>query len=166
MLEAYIEETGITHKECRGCKKTLPVNDFIAEALKRKHVQTTKVSYTHRPSGYCKPCDYRRTRFNQYKQHARKRNLPFELDKETFYRLSDSDCHYCGQEPSNNAGLNGIDRVDSSEGYYPANCVPCCQACNTAKTNLPLEQWMDWLARVSRSTGANNFPFKHSLQLV
>ena len=56
MLDAYIEETGITHKECRGCKKTLPVNDFIAAALKRKDVQTTKVNYTHRPSGYCKPC--------------------------------------------------------------------------------------------------------------
>ena len=40
-------------------------------------------------------------------------------------------CHYCGiiQEK----GFNGIDRLDSSEGYIISNCVSCCEMCNYMK---------------------------------
>jgi hypothetical protein len=83
--------------------------------------------------------------YRTYQLKARKRQLPFELAKDEFFRLTQKPCHYCGDTLSNyfelrysrgsHAGeprcgdgfaYNGIDRVDSSQGYTLSNCVPAC----------------------------------------
>ena len=38
---------------------------------------------------------------------------------------------------------SGIDRVDSNKGYLLDNIVPCCTSCNTLKSNLTLEEFLD-----------------------
>ena len=40
---------------------------------------------------------------------------------------------------------NGIDRIDSSKDYTLDNCNPCCQICNIAKRNMPLEKFQLWI---------------------
>jgi hypothetical protein len=66
---------------------------------------------------------------------------------------SDSGYH-CGEKHSNILSIkrkniqssefqyNGIDRVDSSKGYYIDNCVPCCGICNTCKMDLTLDEFI------------------------
>lgn len=43
---------------------------------------------------------------------------------------------------------NGIDRVDSAQGYVLTNVVPCCKQCNRAKSDLSREEFLTWVERV------------------
>lgn len=88
----------------------------------------------------------------QYKKGALNRNLKFNLSIEEVSSLIYRNCTYCGIEPSQDAnGLvrNGIDRIDSNKGYSIPNCVTCCKICNTAKSNLTLEEFYTWIKRVN-----------------
>jgi hypothetical protein len=44
---------------------------------------------------------------------------------------------------------NGIDRIDNSIGYLEPNCSPCCGMCNYAKKHIPLQDFVDYIRRVS-----------------
>lgn len=92
--------------------------------------------------------------FRRYKKHAKKRNLTFNLSKKLFKQLINSDCFYCGRKPfqiikskynSGNYIYNGIDRLDSSKGYFAKNCVTCCKQCNRAKTDMSVKDFYDWI---------------------
>lgn len=77
-------------------------------------------------------------RFYAYRnQCARRRKgvgISFNLTLQLFLSITSSVCFYCGQL-SPNKNYCGIDRVDSSIGYEPTNCVPCCKICNKMKLN-------------------------------
>jgi len=70
-----------------------------------------------------------------------------------------SNCFYCNCEPSNifrryigikpvETFYNGIDRIDSSQGYTIENSVPCCKACNTAKFTSSMETFLNRVQRI------------------
>jgi len=84
--------------------------------------------------------------WHQYNRLSREREQPFELSRERFNELLAGDCAYCGAEPS---PINGIDRVDVSEGYVEGNVVPCCSTCNYAKRLMPVGQFIRWARRVA-----------------
>ena len=95
-----------------------------------------------------------------YLNGAKRRNLPFEISKDEFIKLSKLNCYYCGIKPlqikrstahKNHHGdfiYNGIDRIDSSIGYIKENVVPCCKDCNTAKMQMSQQEFYDWIDRV------------------
>jgi hypothetical protein len=66
------------------------------------------------------------------KDQAHKRCLIWDLTDDQAKDMMTSECTYCGFL---NLDLitNGIDRLDSSKGYTPENCVPCCKDCNYLK---------------------------------
>lgn len=89
-----------------------------------------------------------------YKHSAKKRGYNFELSREEFVALINSDCAYCGQKPSQHytyrrdgKGIkhNGIDRVDNTKGYTLNNCMPACATCNYAKRDLTITEYCNWL---------------------
>lgn len=102
--------------------------------------------------------------FCQYRHNAKTRGIGFALSKDEFLSLTSRDCHYCGsapRSPSRCGGnstpetlakslylYNGIDRVNNSLGYAMENCVPCCKQCNRAKTDMTVEDFLTWIARV------------------
>lgn len=64
-------------------------------------------------------------------------------------------CHYCGELPNHYRTLgsgkwrrvstvpsNGVDRRDSSVGYIPDNCLPCCTKCNYMKRDYTYEEFV------------------------
>jgi hypothetical protein len=97
--------------------------------------------------------------YSYYTRNAFRRNLEFSLTKEEFRILTQKSCFYCNKPPamkvkrdSGNGGKtngayshNGVDRLNSSVGYMPNNCVPCCKICNRAKCKLSVEEYMDWI---------------------
>lgn len=97
-----------------------------------------------------------RNMYIAYKSGAARRNFEFNLTFEQFETLVCQDCAYCGVEPSlRNQGkvvwiCNGIDRVDNSKGYTLDNCVTACAICNQAKGTLTLEEFSDWLGRLTQ----------------
>ncbi len=93
-----------------------------------------------------------------YKGGSRKRGIGWALSNEHFDKLTQGLCYYCGIPPmqfSKSVGEhgaythNGIDRVDNTKGYTVENCVTCCKICNTAKRDLTLTEFLDWVARIS-----------------
>jgi hypothetical protein len=91
-----------------------------------------------------------------YKSQARRRNLIFDLSEESFYLLLQQNCHYCGRPPSNIQKLGdryflytGVDRRDSSQGYYDTNVVPCCRTCNLMKGQLHYDQFAEAVFKIS-----------------
>lgn len=116
-----------------------------------------------RAAARSRPDTNRNMCYASYRHHARKRGLVFELTIEEFRELTQSDCLYCGQPPSNVYCLKhkngkprcgaayiygGIDRLDSKEGYRTGNVVPCCRQCNVAKNTLTQVNFADWVRRV------------------
>jgi hypothetical protein len=107
-----------------------------------------------------------------YKKHAKDRGFTFDLDYDYFKKLTKGNCHYCGIEPIQvyqlknpktgkiRSGVpviyNGVDRVDSTKGYFNNNVVTCCKICNRAKSNLPLDDFKEWISKVYLKTIKTN----------
>ena len=95
--------------------------------------------------------------FGNYKRAAKKRGIVWELTEEQFRELTSSPCFYTGKLPSNlkvaPSGevytYNGIDRLDSTQGYVLDNCVPCIGIVNTAKMDLPLGRFIEMCQQVA-----------------
>lgn len=88
---------------------------------------------------------------SSYKSNATRKNIEFTLTKEEFKFLTEQNCHYCGQKPSEmfkKAKLkgfyiyNGVDRIDSNMGYNTTNTIPCCTDCNYMKSNIKYDEFI------------------------
>lgn len=130
---------------------------------------TSTVSRSNLMSGSTKSCGCGRklkkgeasfnSLFNEYKNNAKKRNIEFNIKKEDFKKLTSSNCHYCGVEPSQKhtrskkhngqVKYNGIDRVDNNIGYELENCVSCCKKCNFAKRKMGKREFAEWVSKIS-----------------
>jgi hypothetical protein len=112
-------------------------------------------------NGKIKSCGCFRRKRLQYGENAfnrllhsykHRKDVPFELTKDEFSKLTKSNCYYCNQPPAQIAKptirsygeyiYNGIDRIDSSKGYTTDNCVPCCGFCNVSKNNHSLDNFL------------------------
>jgi len=91
----------------------------------------------------------------EMRKGTKHRNLPFDLSKEFFKKITGMNCFYCGVVPARiiptrqTNGIyprNGIDRVDSSKGYVENNVVPCCKRCNVAKNDMSILEFKEWLS--------------------
>lgn len=94
---------------------------------------------------------------NNYKQRAKKRGYEYNLTEEQFEEITQQPCYYCGAKPDNvkkqqycNGAYiyNGIDRVDNAKGYTTDNVVPCCKTCNSAKGQLTMQEFKNWIDQI------------------
>lgn len=82
--------------------------------------------------------------FKRYKRESKANELSFELTPPEAFLMFQSPCFYCGMKDikvrkGKEIKLNGIDRIDNSQGYSCNNCVPCCVSCNSLKGAKSLE---------------------------
>jgi hypothetical protein len=92
----------------------------------------------------------------------RKWGIDGDLSLDDFIFFSKEPCYYCGLENSNTARdirdgreisktvlkFNGIDRSDSSKGYWSNNVVTCCKYCNTAKNTMSEKDFYKFIQRI------------------
>lgn len=92
----------------------------------------------------------------------KKRGVKGDISLEDFIFFSKEPCYYCGLENSNTARdirsgkkvsdivlkFNGIDRSDSSKGYWANNVETCCKYCNTAKNIMSEDEFINFIKRV------------------
>lgn len=93
-----------------------------------------------------------------YKTHAKKLDVCWDLTFDIIKELIAKPCFYCGVLNSNTYtghddkqrkfSYNGIDRLNSELGYSIDNCVPCCIVCNKAKLKRSKEEFLSWVRRV------------------
>lgn len=113
-----------------------------------------------------------------YKGGAKLRGLVWELTEEQVLEIVGRNCIYCNNPPpifegkakhsktnaklrghksfvevNPNVRFNGIDRVDSNQGYVISNVAPCCRDCNLAKQRLSQEEFIDLCKRVAGFSG-------------
>lgn len=95
--------------------------------------------------------------YHTYRYNASIKGLAFDLSKKTFHELTQNNCYYCNQAPSqtlkSRSGngdyiYNGIDRKNNKEGYTKNNSVACCKRCNYAKGNLSVKEFLEHVGRV------------------
>lgn len=101
--------------------------------------------------------------YYSYQRNARTRKYSFDLTKEQFRELTQSNCYYCGLPPSQethiqpltNGGYTytGIDRINNDMGYTIGNVRPCCKFCNSAKGVLSEQEFYAWVLRVLTRIG-------------
>jgi hypothetical protein len=84
--------------------------------------------------------------YSTYKSMAKKRNLLFDLSFEEFKNLIVQNCFYCGSMPNN---FNGLDRIDSSKGYFLDNVTPSCKNCNLGKQSLSQQEFLLLVGRIA-----------------
>ena len=87
--------------------------------------------------------------FHDYKYNARVRKLSWDLTQEQFEQIASMDCFYCGLPPAPRryqgfitVPVNGIDRVDNTQGYEQDNVVATCTICNYAKCDRPYDDFI------------------------
>jgi hypothetical protein len=103
--------------------------------------------------------------FLSYKNGAKRRKLNWQLTEGEFALFTKLLCFYCGISPSTvyaNPGggdyvYNGIDRLDSDQGYLSSNCVSCCKTCNYAKNNMKPADFFRWIERVYSYASRTNW---------
>jgi hypothetical protein len=110
------------------------------------------------------------SRMNSYKQGAKTRGFDWNLSYLEFVEITTKNCMYCDASPkswdcisgapslqkdSPNVNsedyqilFNGIDRINSDEGYDIDNCVPCCTSCNRSKSDLSLSEFKQHVERM------------------
>ena len=139
-----------TTKTCGGCEhhKALMQNNALDTALKA----TGKFS---RIAGL-------RAQLRRYIKSALDRQIVWALSPEEFLQIVEQDCTYCGEPPrvykakqfgkrgrTVKALMNGIDRIDSKQGYRMENVVPCCSVCNRMKMATDANVFIDRCIRVA-----------------
>jgi len=86
-------------------------------------------------------------RLRGYKRGAKRRGFAWDLDDDIAIALFTFKCKYCGAPPN---PLNGIDRINSNKDYTFDNVLTCCFPCNRGKSNMTIEDWINYLDRVAR----------------
>lgn len=91
------------------------------------------------------------------RNRAKRYGRVWELDDAVFDTLIKLPCYYCGAPPGNKATsyvsgsmvvYQGIDRIDSNQGYTKENSVPCCGICNRWKSDIPVEEFKAHVKRI------------------
>ena len=96
-----------------------------------------------------------KTLLARYKSGAYSRRLKFNLSDKRFHELTADECHYCGIKPFRYIDkngyrytYNGIDRIDSNEGYVEGNVVSCCTECNKMKLDMRYDVFMKQIKNI------------------
>lgn len=97
-----------------------------------------------------------------------------DLDIDTFYKLTQLNCYYCGVSPNNKANAavkksseyakrtgtfiyNGLDRIDSNFKHNFDNVIPSCKYCNYAKQKLSIKEFECWIQKLKNPTDIVGF---------
>lgn len=101
-----------------------------------------------------------------YKKAASKRKHKYSLSKLYFKQLILGDCFYCSSKPSNKAKgfreqdtvvYNGIDRLNSQNGYIKGNVVSCCKVCNFMKSTLTTKEFLTQVSKIATNRKVGNY---------
>lgn len=119
-------------RHCRTCKMYHPLSWF----------GPNRTSFT----GHRGDCN-----FQMYLRNAQRRDIAFELVPAEFWEICSKPCAYC----DDTSLPNGVDRINSLGAYTKDNTNPACTVCNRAKSNMSLEEFYDWIERISKAQKNN-----------
>jgi len=125
-LETVLEGMRTTIQRCKSCYQKL--KEFESKRARERNYAAERKENIQ-------------SHYAAYRRGATLRNLVFDITIETFERIVNSPCRYCGYY--NECEVIGIDRLDSLYGYTHGNIVPCCEVCNRMKQELSVEKFTE-----------------------
>lgn len=93
---------------------------------------------------HCKTPTYR---YHSYKDSARNRDLPFNLELDVFMLYWQQPCYYC----DSSIDTIGLDRINNAEGYDSNNIVACCIYCNWMKGTDTQQEFISRCIRITKN---------------
>lgn len=107
--------------------------------------------------------------YSNYKSKCKMKGWLFTISFNIFKETIIQNCHYCGDPPKqyrldrakvrqgiSPVFINGIDRIDSTNGYTIDNILPCCQNCNLAKRSLSYKEFLHLITKIYEHKIKNN----------
>jgi len=130
-------------KTCNFMKCSLSADVFLKRI---EHILTynNKINGRYFPEEFC---DTDAASYNRYKIRANNKSLPFELTKDEYDIIVNSQCYLCGRK-SYEKYKNGIDRIDNNLGYIMSNVKSCCGSCNFIKKDMELNELFNKMTEI------------------
>lgn len=130
-------------KTCNYMKCSLSADVFLKRI---EHI----LSYNNKINGRYfteEFCDTNAASYARYKTRADNKSLPFELTKDEYDIIVNSQCYLCGRK-SYEKYKNGIDRIDNNLGYIMSNVKSCCGSCNFIKKDMELNELFNKMTEI------------------
>lgn len=121
--------------------------------------------------GESNPETGRKKLYNSLKVGAKKRNLSFDIDYETFVSITNQNCYICGEKPidkhfgytrrrySRNIDnwiiCNSLDRINNNIGYTIDNVRACCFMCNRMKSDFNFDLFLEKIKKINKIWNVN-----------
>ena len=97
-------------------------------------IKVQKAEYKQTPRG----------KFRAYANNAKQKSIEFGLTFEEFSAFWQQPCEYCGSD----IPTVGIDRIDSSKGYWMSNIKSCCTMCNYMKLAHTIDDFTHHISKI------------------
>lgn len=111
----------INDKRCTHCQTIKSYQFFNKNKLNKDGL-----------SSWCKACNAEGARWSNSYNRALARDQKKGFDtctKEEYTTVMNNICHYCQAMRA-----SGVDRINNNKGHEINNILPCCRACNLAKS--------------------------------
>jgi len=132
-------------KSCQKCRDQNKKQDKLRDKERRNVLAKTNINQS----------------FRSYIKEAERRKIEFQLTKEWFCDIIKKNCHYCG-EINEEKKFNGIDRIDSTNGYFMENCVSCCSLCNYLKHKSSVDIFLKRVHHIVCYINENKYMYEDS----
>lgn len=117
------------------------------------HIDSQRIIYISEEESLSRAVRYV---YMEYKYTSKNDSRDFLLEyNEEFRSLILSDCYYCGAAPSrvikkypHQPCVGGIDRLNSSLGYFSENVVSCCTTCNMMKNTTSRDDFLNHIDKI------------------
>jgi hypothetical protein len=92
----------------------------------------------------------------EIRRSANRKGLAMELTDDEITNIISHNCTYCNK---NNEKFNGIDRLDSNNGYIIGNVTSCCSMCNMMKQQIMPDDFIRYCYNIKNNYKCNEeFP--------
>jgi hypothetical protein len=160
-IDRVNNDLGYTKENCvSACWKCNRIKhfyhpDFFIEKCKiiSKEIQPTKDFYLKWSTYYTRSCNNNYT--NYKKESEQTRGLPFDITQSQWDWLTRSPCYLCGYQDSHGIGLDRVDNTDRK--YTFENSRPCCGSCNSMKSDIILEDFINHCKIISNNWPSGSF---------
>lgn len=123
-------------------KKYRTLNAEKIKAAKKKYYSENKAKIDSYNKNYSQKTFM--GRLGSYKNGAKLRDLTWDISDEEFKSFWKKPCSYCGVEIE----TIGLDRLDSSKGYFLENVTSCSTKCNRMKLNLSDFEFLKHVSKI------------------
>ncbi len=174
-IEDYLTDSGRNPTKCQKHYTQQKERERNRKPRQRNWAQE-RINQKHKnPEHFKMMCDKKNkatkknknSKYLNYKGKAQKAKRSFELSKQFFNILLETQCFYCGRKPgcidkkNTDNYHSSIDRIDNNKDYTYDNVLPSCNECNMIKKDYDYHMFLKLMEHISIYWKTNFTIVKH-----